>query len=289
MTDGEIREKYQRESSQLGKNDEAITKFINMLHIHEKSDNNNVKTIISSINKLENIAPNFTIFQSDKNTFFMHQFKALQISTNSDELKLSHEFGHAILGMINKVQILENFEEVVKRAREHCISPENKDKFREYMEYLTDSTKIERTMAEKGPVSDIISSIFQNHSFRFQNTNTRYILPSFHDRSYYFDEDRGKMKTKQIFDEGFANFYALVANNCHRELETLRTLFGEEYLQIMQKELEKASNTLTMAKEKNTPQAVEQIKNTIIGVNESAIPEKIEEKVKTEEERRSIK
>lgn len=290
MTDNEIREQYQREGGPLGKNDEAITKFIDMLRIHEKSDNADIRTIVANLDNLKNLVPNFTIFQSEDSTYFMNQFSALQISTQSDQLALSHEFGHMILGKINKLEMPSDFEEVVKRARAHCVAPENKEKFIEYIEYLSDSSKNERTEAEKGPVSDIISSIFQYPALTFKKTNKTHILPSFHNRDYYFDEERGKMKSNKIFDEDFANFYALVSNNCHKELETLKVLLGEEWLKTMQIELERSAKTIDIIQEKPSTQATEQIKRTIIGVRESDIPQKNkEEKEKSEIGRRFIR
>ena len=213
-----------------------------MLREHEKSDDSNVRRIIAGLVNLESIAPNFTIFQSDKSAGFMHQFNALSITSQMDQLGISHEFGHAILGMINGLKIPEKFEEVVERAYSHSKSPEIIDKLRQYIKCISNPDSSEITKAEKGPVSDIISAIHQNCAFRIKGET--YILPSFHRRSYYYNEETSQMKTKQIFDECFANFYALISNNCHEELEKLKMLFGEEFLKVMNAELEKVAITI---------------------------------------------
>ena len=104
MTEDEeirIRKRYERDGGPKGANHEAVSQFINMFRKHEQSDNSNVRRIVAGLGNLEHIAPNFTIFQSDKIAGFMHQFNALSITLQMDQLVISHEFGHAILGMVN--------------------------------------------------------------------------------------------------------------------------------------------------------------------------------------------
>ena len=273
MTDEEIRKRYQRDGGPLGKNKLAIDKFIRMLHTHEKSSSKKIRDIVANLQNLQNLEPDFIIFESEKVTGFMHQFAALRIDIeNSDDLVLSHEFGHGVLSMINGLELPDGYEETVKQARANCISQENKEKFRQFVEYISDKDNTERTEAEKGPVSDIISSIFQYPGLSFAATNKTCILPSYHDREYYFDEEKGIMKTDAIFDENFANFYALVANNCAKELQTLRELLGDDWMKEMEQQLEKAAKTIEMAKEKEPEKtAIEQIKSTIMDVRESQI------------------
>ena len=116
------------------------------------------------------------------------------------------------------------------------------------MEYLTNGENEERTKAEKGPLADILSSIFQYPSLTFANpdgTKSRtMIFPSFHNREYYFDVNNGKMKIDKIFDEDFANYYALALNGCTRELGILRNFLGDEWIQTMENELDKASRII---------------------------------------------
>ena len=79
------------------------------------------------------------------------------------------------------------------------------------------------------------------------------VFPSFHDREYYFDEEKGKMRTDRIFDEDFANYYSLVLNGCTKELGILRKFLGEEWMQSMEQELEKAGKNIQMPDiDKNT-------------------------------------
>lgn len=248
LTDDEIRKRYERDGGPMGANQEAITKFIQMIRAHEKSENSCVREIIAGLDNLQSIAPNFTIFQSPDKNFFMHQFKALTISLTSSDLVMSHEFGHALLGMINGLQIPEKFEEVVERAYNHSKSTEIIPKLIEYIKRISNPDLPEVTEAEKGPVSDIISAIHLNCAFRIKGEI--YILPSYHPRSYYQNEKTGERKIKQIFDECFANIYALMANNHHKELEDIKTLFGEEFFQVMNAELEKAAKTINRISEK---------------------------------------
>ena len=294
MIEQEIRDKYQRDGGPAGKNDKAITKFIEMLRKHAKSNNSYIQDIVNNINNLEILAPNFIIFESEDQTFFMHQFKALQIALNSDDLKISHEFGHCILSAINKLEVPDNFESIVKGAKHNCINEENKDKFIEYFDYLSNSDNMQRTDAEKGPVSDIISSVFQQPSLVFAKLNKQCVLPSFHIRSYYFDEEKGQMRTKVIFDEQFANFYALVANNCDKELQILKELLGEEWYKTMENELEKASRNIRLIKDKQNSDPIENIKGSITDTRAGQVPNLSNEinrdnyKLNNKEERRTI-
>lgn len=269
----EIRKAHQREGGDLGENKIAIDRFIAMIHIHEKSEDPRIQAITNNIVNLKKDFPGFIIFQGER-TFFMHQFKALQISTQEDGMVLSHEFGHGVHNMLNRTEVPEGFAEVVKRARAHAVDPENRENLVGFLEHLCGDSE-ERTEAEKGPVSDIISSIFQYPSFNFVKINKAFILPSYHDRDYYFNEETEQMKEDKIYDEDFANFYALKAHNCGKELEELRMLFGDELLQILDEQLEKAASQVSLEKAKDQS-AMEQIKASIIGVRQGELTNSVE-------------
>ncbi len=289
MDERRIREKYQRDGGSMGANQKAIDRFIQMLHCHEKCDNEYIRNIVKNIHKFEEIAPNFTIFESPNRTFFLKNFNAIQIidEGSGNDLVLSHEFGHAILEILNNTEIPEDFENIVKGARAHCVNAEKKDEFIEYIEYLSDVNEINRTEAEKGPVSDIISSIFQYPSLHFLKTGKTCVLPVYHDREEYFDEKKGKMRVGRILEEDFANFYALVANNCHRELEILKNLLGEEWFQVMENELSKASRNIEKEEQITEQDVMDLVKDSIRDVRKSQIPDTIiyKENIKEEGEK----
>lgn len=288
MTEEEIRKKYQRDGGPLGENSIAVTQFINILKKHEKSNNKYIRNIRNNIGNLEKLSPNFTIFQSEKDTHYMNQFYALSIKNSTDELTLGHEFGHAVQGIvdhayltedkfknlkeINHIHSPENFEGILQRAKAHALSPENKEKFKSYILYLCDQDQAERTEGEKGPVADIISSIHQFPSFIIGEGGKQCILPSYHKREYYYDEEKGQIKVDKVFSEDFANFYTLSLNNCDKELEILRDLYGEEWMQAMEQELEKVANVMEKGHiPDKTP--IDAIKGIIIGIRESQVKE----------------
>lgn len=271
MKEEEIRKKYQREdeSDLRGTNVGAMNRFIEMIHQHERSEDPRIKSVAENFEYIDELAPNFVIFES-KDCFFMHTFKAYQISENTNMLVASHEFGHAILLIMNNTVVPENYEDTIKGAKEHALSPENKENFKAYIQYLCGKTeeKNNRTDAEKGPLSDIISSIFQLQGLRIGTHDNVCLFPASHSRSYYYDEEKNKPKVKEIFDEDFANYYALKVNNCTQELEILRTLFGDELVQTLDSELERAYERLMAVKENTTKKdeknPMEQIKSLII-------------------------
>lgn len=271
MKEEKIREKYQREdeSDLRGTNVEAMDKFIEMLRIHEKSEDLRIRSIAENFENIDILAPNFTIFQG-KDCFFMHNFKGYQISENADMLVVTHEFGHGVLSIMNDTVVPEDYGDIISRAKQYAISPENKQNFKDYIQYLSGKTdkKEDRTDAEKGPVSDIISSIFQLQGLRIDTPDNVCIFPTSHPREYYYDEEKEQPNLKNIFDEDFANYYALKVNNCIQEIETIRRLFGDEFVNVLDTELEKASKRLTIVKESEIQESLsdpmEQIKSVVV-------------------------
>lgn len=270
MNEQEIRKKYQRsdDSDPRGCNVGAINKFIEMLKLHEQSTDSRIKNIAQNASSLSDIASNFVIFQG-KDCFFMHKFNAYQIASNSDILTASHEFGHAVLSIATKTQVPVNYFDIITRAKNHALSSENKENFKQYIEYLCGKTKDKdsRTNAEKGPLSDIISSIFQRQGLRIGSYENACYFPSSHPRSYYFDEEKGTPNIRNIFDEDFANYYALKANNCTAEIETLKSLFGREFIETLEVQLDLVSQRILPEKNLSQKQTdldpMEKIKHVI--------------------------
>lgn len=269
MNDEEIRRKYQRDDKNdlRGTNVEAIDRFIDMLHLHERSEDPRISNIANNIEYIGELAPNFIIFEA-KECFFMHNFKAYQISKDTDMLVASHEFGHAVLSIMNDTEVPEDYGDIIARAKQHALSPEIKEIFKDYVQYIAGKTdkKEERTEAERGPVSDIISSIFQVQALRIGTQDNICIFPSSHTREYYYDEENNQPNLRNIFDEDFANYYALKVNNCVQEIETIRCLFGDEFVQALDTELTKASERLALVKENTTQEVSNNIMEQIKGI-----------------------
>lgn len=255
MDEKKIRKIYQRDDPEdkRGLNKGAIDNMIKMLEVHENSTDFNVKKIAQNFEVFETLAPNFTIFESkdEKNCFLMPKFNALQIGKDSDTLISSHEFGHFILNSTTGVNPPENFGEIISKAKEHALDSKNKETFKAYIEFLCKYGKEEATAAEKGPVSDIISSIFQRQAFRIGTAENICVLPGSHKREYYTKDGTNNPNLKTIYDEDFANFYALKANNCKKEIGLLKSLFGEELIQTLENQLELSSGIIMQEVEKN--------------------------------------
>ena len=260
-----------------------------MLKRHTVSTNKYVKSIADDFENFDKIAPHFVIFETKEEgkCNYMHTFKALQISKNTSLEISSHEFGHAILGVTSNTKVPDDYENVIVRAKKYALSPENKEFFKSYIQSLSKDGENSRTEGEKGAVSDIISSIFQQPGFRIGNFENVCMLPSCHSRDYYFDEEKNEMNVKRIFDEDFANFYSLKANNCEQEVETLRKLFGDEFIQVLDEELIKSAQKLekVVDREDNGMQlsTLDNIKATITGERQGEIALIREETVKENE------
>lgn len=270
MRDEEIRKRYQREDENdlRGTNVGAMNKFIEMLHLHEECEDSRISSIAENFEHIDKLASNFIIFESD-DCFFMHNFKAYQISENTDMLVAAHEFGHGVLSMMNDTKVPENYGDIIANAKQHALSPENKQYFKEYIQYISGKTEQKecRTEAEKGPVSDIISSIFQLQGLRIDTPENVCIFPGSHSREYYYDEEKNQPKLDKIFDEDFANYYSLKVNNCKEEIQTIKNLFGDEFVEALDIELEKVSERLEAVKEneiqKESKDPMEQIKSVV--------------------------
>lgn len=127
MKEEEIRKKYQREneSDARGTNVKAMDKFVQLLNQHKQSNAPRINDITENFEGIGKLAPNFTIFEA-KDCFFMHNFKAYQISEDTDMLVAAHEFGHAILSIMNHTVVPKDYNEIITRAKQHAVSPENR-------------------------------------------------------------------------------------------------------------------------------------------------------------------
>ena len=90
--DNYIKEKYLRtdENDIRGTNSVAVNKFINMIHKHLQSDNQNIRVIGGNIDKLATLAPNFILFEEQNNNAnFMKIFNAMMLGNEAGELALN--------------------------------------------------------------------------------------------------------------------------------------------------------------------------------------------------------
>ena len=118
MKEEEIRKKYQREneSDARGTNVKAMDKFVQLLNQHKQSNDPRINDITENFEGIGKLAPNFTIFEA-KDCFFMHNFKAYQISEDTDMLVAAHEFGHAILSIMNHTVVPKDYNEIITKKQ----------------------------------------------------------------------------------------------------------------------------------------------------------------------------
>lgn len=269
MNEDTIRKKFQREDKNdiRGKNIEAVNRFIEMLKKQENSTNINIRKIAENFENIDKIAPNFVIFQCPNGTKcnFMKSCNGYQIGTNTSSIVASHEFGHAVLEISGNNKVPNEFEGILERAKQHAKSPEIKEFFKEYIIKICDSNNPDVTEEEKGPVSDIISAVFQVQAFNINREGNTFFLPSSHKTNYYYDENNKDLNLYGIYDECFANFYALESENCIKEINALKNLFGVEFLSLFE-------NALNLSTEKICKR-IEDKDNQYIN-NESSIEDK---------------
>lgn len=213
------------------------------------SDDERIKNIYEQIFNIKRIEPRFNVFFSTKmSSAYLSNFKALNI--NKDDIQnyliLSHEYGHAMFDILLNKKVPEEYSTIMEIAKKHALTSNNINfnygslnvqnaKFRDLIEYICDKSNKE-SLESVGPFSDIISSMWQTGGFK-NSKGDPFILPFSHPRETYFDNEN-HIKYDVIFDEQFANFFALKSTNSNEALETLKNLFGVEWYNFMDKNID---------------------------------------------------
>lgn len=248
----------EEQSKTFGNNEEAI---VSLIRFFEKLELDEITINFSKdFTKLLDYNENFKIFYGEKITGYMPGFKALNISSKIDKYVLAHELGHTFLNLIDDTRMPEDFEQILTNAKKKALVSKdlniemNKTKFncarfRTILEYICEQNK---SFDGVGPFSDTISSMWQTHGFPTIEGG-KLILPYCHTRDYYADRKNNEMiDYKKVYDEQFANFFSLYLNGEKELLNTLRSLFGEEWYLLMENKLISLSNELNKVNEKSS-------------------------------------
>ena len=251
MNVNEFKEKFQRtEENQMGINTNVTNSIVDFIEGSKECKDENVKYFLDNFDKIDKVYQNFRVFESKDANGFMYLFKALNLTKDADNFTIGHEIGHVLNSMKNlrfvdpehslKTQIVipENFEKIVDNAKANCLLPENKEFFKEYVEHICKDKDI--SIAEKGPLSDILSAVFRQSGLRIGSVENVCIFPSQH--AEFYDKNMPENeRMERIFDECFANVFDLKANNSEHELEIMERLFGKEFMQTFENEIEQAT------------------------------------------------
>lgn len=253
MNEKMIRYIFQRDEQvdKIPPNTHAIDKLVNVLKLHEKSTDSRIREIGENFMNIANLEPAFIVFEgvdSDR-SFYMKKFKAIQLSENADDLVVSHELGHAFYNLAKKDQMPEGYGNVLQNSKKYALSDDKKELFKDYIQHLS-KDKDDLSEEEKIVFSDIISGIFQQEVFKINDASNICYLESFHRRDYYFDENKGGLQVDKVFDEHFANYYALKLSNADSEIETFREIFGDEIVDTLDDTLTEVSKIIVEAKDK---------------------------------------
>ncbi len=244
-------------NSPLGNNEHSINHLWKVLNSLLENGNSITQNIIA--NFLE-VKDTIQIFDSKSGSNYLYFFKALEIDRNSGDTELIHELGHFYYNnLLNNDELLKIFPDINERAKTRCYQIKNANftfdnikfenaKFSNLLEQM--NKEIYRTKEKKeqiGPFSDILSAICLGVN-RFATPDKRYFtLPYSHSYEYYRKEDI--VDYARVFDEQFANFFALFVTNKTDLLETLRVLLGDEWYRIMQNTLLQIEAILIQKKE----------------------------------------
>lgn len=255
MDELKFRKKFERteNSKFLSENKNAISKVITTCKKMENSKDSSIRYMADNFSEIDVVYPYLKIF-NDKNSGFRLIFSSLEISDSADDLTIAHEIGHMINGIKNtqydelthspKISVPEKFEEIVKKAKHNCLGEENKEEFKSYIQHLCKDKEI--SDAEKGPLSDIMSAVFKTAGLRIGNKDNICMFPSHH--SVFYDNNIDEQtRNEKIYDEIYANMYALKANNCEKELGLLEKFLGEDFINFYDNEI---SNCIEVFKDK---------------------------------------
>ena len=220
-----------------------------------KSEDLKVREIYQNIINIKKIEPRFQLFLSVKTgSSYMHQFKALNINKNdlNNYLTVTHEYGHAMFDIVIKQEMPENYPKILENAKKSALNniDMNYDygtfsvrngKFRNLLEFICDKNNIDKLQG-LGPLSDIISAMWQATGFN-NSQGDPFFLPFSHTKNTYVTDDN-TIKYDKVFDEQFANFFALKSTNSVEALNVIKVLFGNEWYNAMEETIEKIYNFL---------------------------------------------
>lgn len=238
----------------LGNNEKAIAviiRFLSSLDLNDKY----ISSFVNNFSQLKVKRNNFQIFQSEnKNSFYMHTFKVLNINKDDDNYVLGHEIGHAILNILDDTKMPDNFPLIVNNAKKNILSSDHLDfefdnklfinaRFRTILEYIEGKTNDD--IKGLGPFSDMISSTFQNAGF--ENVGGRKVLLPYNHKNEYYMKDNN-INYNLVYDEQFANFFTLYMNGNKDKLNVLKLYLGNEWFEFMNNKLHEVIDKLSNVK-----------------------------------------
>lgn len=238
-----------------GNNKDAVNMLTEMVKKGLQSSDENIRTIFSNTTGIKEKFEGFNIWIGDSfKTGYLLKFGVINVQSKdiNDYVTLLHEYGHAVFDIVLQGEYPEDFENIVNQAVNNAYSFKNQKielgdlkledgKFLNVLEYMCDEKNKESTIG-MGPLSDIMSAMWQVNAFSKPN-GEQLVLPYSHSREAYLKEDGG-IDYKRVYDEQFANFFSLKANNCTEELNLLRNMFGEEWYNSMNEKILEATQVL---------------------------------------------
>lgn len=223
-----------------GENKEEVELLEVIISKGLNTEDENVKKIFSQVCKAKDMDPRFNIFISEEmGSAYMANFKALNINKKDiqDFNTIFHEYGHAMFNIALNTTIPDDYDKIVENAKKAALSNAN---FRPFLESMC--KKKEKTKGTE-LVSDIVGAMWQTAGFPDgRDKDSPFMLPYIHPRSEYVKDD--VINYNKVYDEQFANFFSLKANNCHEELDTLRDLFGDEWFNSMEETIQKINEVI---------------------------------------------
>lgn len=251
MNEQRFREKFERteeNEGRLGVNTGAIDCIIDFTNFsNDKCKDGEVSFFLNNLDEINKIRPNFIIFYTDDGPVgFQYLFSSLNLKRSLDDLVIGHELGHVLNSIKNvimpnpnriryEVVLPDNFSEIIARAKENCLSSQNREEIKSYIERLCKSQDI--SQAERGPVADIFSAAFQAPYVYVGSKDNKCTFPSTHRKFYDIKEYNDSERLQYRFDETFANIFTLIANGCGEELAMLTHFMGEEYIGLFVEEI----------------------------------------------------
>lgn len=259
MDENLFRKKFVRlEKKTLGVNTNVVNRIIYFINsTKNKCKNETVKLFLDNLDKIDATYKLFNI--EDLNgtngikVGFSYLWQKLLLKEDLSDIAMGHELGHVLNGVKNitfadpikhpleslktNIIIPEGFDKVIENAKENCISSENKEEFKKYIEHICKGDT--RTEAERVLVSDILSAVFGVQGLRIGTYENLCMFPGIHRE--FFDKNLSISKRNEVkFDECFADIFSLIANNCEKELNDLNRFLGKDFIQWFVSEIEKA-------------------------------------------------
>jgi len=245
----------------LGNNKKVVTKLWNILDSAYQNNNELAQEIIELFLETKDT---IQIFETPEKSNCLAFFNVLEINPNEDQFGIMHELGHYYLyTTIGKItppllpEIIQNCKSALSIKNQQKVSfVFNKQIFQDetYGAFIKSLCQTKDT--KYAPLSDIVSAMQLGINTFADKAGVEYTLPYVHSYSYYhlnkeYSPDN-PVDYFRVFDEQFANFFAMFMLNQQEQLNLLSIFYGPDWYNLYMNTIIEIKNILKERKKQES-------------------------------------